>query len=280
MVDIIKSTGERETFDKQKLFRSLKKAGAPKALVDEICETIVRDIVPNTSSEKIYKKALGFLIKHNTSTAARYSIKQGIAELGPAGFLFEQYVERLLQALGYKTERNQYVQGSCLKHEVDVMGIKDDENVLVEVKYRNDRSTKTHVDVVMYAWARLYDINQAQISNVKSKKSKVYNMWLVTNTKFTTQCIKYAKCKGLGLIGWNYPIKNGLEELVERYALYPVTVLPAVDSYTREKLASADLMLVQDIVPKDFNYLTKKLALNPKTAESIIKQSQELIYGQ
>jgi Holliday junction resolvase-like predicted endonuclease len=274
---VTKSTGELEKFSKTKLCKSLEDAGAPDDLITSACDTVAEDLHSGVHTSEIYRKAYSYLVKQNRAVAARYSIKQGIAALGPAGFLFEQYIELLLQAIGYKTRRNIHMRGACLSHEIDVLAKNDKEHVLVEAKYRNDMSIKTHVDVVMYAEARRQDITErAERSEGKSVEHK---MWVITNTKFTSSAKKYAKCKGMYATGWSHPQGDSLENLVARHVLYPVTVLPSVDKSTREKLAEHDIMLVQDLASHKVTELTKQLSIPETRAKRIVGEAHELVYG-
>ena len=183
----------------------------------------------------------------NISAAARYNTKRGIANLGPAGFVFEQFVEIVLHELGYKTARNKFVKGMCVSHEVDVLAWKGGEHVIVEAKYHNQPNTKTHIDQVMYADARLMDIERAHEKN--GERGVRHTIWVFTNTKFTEKAIRYAKCRNMRLTGWGYPAKENLEILVDRFLLHPVTVLPSVDRFSLERLSQAGVMLARDIAP-------------------------------
>ena len=69
---------------------------------------------------KIFRVALDYLVKEDLNLAANYGLRRAIGELGPAGFLFEQYVEIILQTYGYQTKRNVIMRGACVEHEVDV----------------------------------------------------------------------------------------------------------------------------------------------------------------
>ena len=280
---VTKSTGEVEDYKKDKLCQSLEAAGAPGDLVVNVCSTVEKEMKPGMSTKDIAREAYTYLVKNNTSVAARYNIRQGIADLGPAGFIFEQYVERLLSALGYETSRNQYMEGECLRHEIDVLGKTKNEHAIVEVKYHNDKSIKTHVDVVMYADARLQDIERRQSKVEKTEVPHV--MWVVTNTRFTGSAIKYAKCRGLHLIGWDYPNqgrdgKSGsLQNLVQEHVLYPVTVLPSVDRQARERLADHDLMMVQDVATHTGAELAERTGIGERTTRKIVAEAHALVYG-
>ena len=188
-----------------------------------------------------------YLVREDLDIAARYSLHRGIAALGPAGFLFEQYVEAVLKAYGYTTKRDTIMQGACVQHEIDLTATKENTHYLLELKYHNEQGLKTHVNVVMYADARLMDISK--IENKKEKGNFRHKMWLITNTKFTDTSIQYAHCKGIKLTGWNYPHGDTLEDMIARKHLYPVTVLPSVSGALLAEFARERIILAQDLLP-------------------------------
>ncbi|HET8575322.1 MAG TPA: ATP cone domain-containing protein [Candidatus Paceibacterota bacterium] len=277
-MQITKASGEREPFHKNKFCDSLKQAGAPEDMTNEVCEQVSSEIEPDMTTSDIFRKASQYLTQKNARVAARYNLKHGISELGPAGFIFEQFVEIVLQTLGYETKRNQIVQGKCVTHEIDVLAKKDNVHYLIEAKYHNKKGIKTPLDVVMYGHARLLDI-QEEKAKTESEPHE-HRMWLVTNTKFTTKAIAYAKCRNIPLTGWNYPENEGLEDIITRYALYPITSLPSVNAFEREQFAKSGTMLARDLAPYTAKDLTEKFNISPKVAEQIIEEMTALVYGE
>jgi len=272
-MDIVKATGGIEKFNKEKLCNSLVATGAGEHLARTICDLVQKDIKPSVDTNHIFRKALSLLVKKDIDIAVRYSLRRGLERLGPTGFLFEQYIEALFQAHGYKTKRGQMVQGACVEHEVDVLLLEEHKTTLIEVKYRNEPGTKTHLDVVMYADARRMDIQQYQ-----KKQGHVYDMWLVTNTKFTDTAITYAVCKKqMKVIGWDYPKGRSLEDLIIEKRVYPVTALPHITDYILRQFAQAEIILISDLIPYNAEDLTRKFDIPEKKASAIIKRVREII---
>ena len=50
-IEIIKSTGEKESFDKVKLCESIKHAGAPQDLADTVCSLVEKEVIPKKDAE-------------------------------------------------------------------------------------------------------------------------------------------------------------------------------------------------------------------------------------
>ncbi|MEX0933854.1 MAG: restriction endonuclease [Candidatus Paceibacterota bacterium] len=276
-MDIIKSSGEKEQFSKSKFCHSLRETGAPSDVVEEVCNRVQKEIAPGATTSHIFRLATRYLVRENTAAAARYNLKNGIAQLGPAGFLFEQFVEAMLQEIGYTTKRNQIMDGECATHEIDIFAEKDNTHYLVEAKYHNQSGIKTPLDVVMYADARLMDI-----ANAREHEQQKHVMWVITNTKLTSSAIKYAQCRKLKVMGWDCPkgsSEGTLQEIVEGHLLYPVTALPALNRYAREQFAKYDMLLVRDLVAYSAQDLVNKFGIYGSVAQEIITQAESLVYG-
>lgn len=273
-MDIVKKSGEVEVYDPQKLCASIEAAGTPKVLAQKICIEVEEGLEPGATTKKIYRETVRRLLKEGIELTARYSLRRAIDNLGPTGFLFEQFIEALLQAHGYKTQRNIMMKGECVIHEVDVFAKKGDVNFIIEAKYHNDHNIKTHIDQVMYADARLMDIQRRQ---KKRGDTGDYVMWVITNTKFSHQAIKYSKCRELKLLGWNYPHDNNLEEMIIHKKMYPITVLPSLTKFARDEFTKHTMILAQDILPYSVESLKKQFSLSESLAKKLLNEAHELI---
>ena len=269
-MEVVKTTGEKEEFSPAKLCLSIRKAGAPRDLADSICKTVGQKVNPNDSTTAIFRKALKYLVREDMNVAARYSLRRGIEALGPAGFIFEQYFETVLQAYDFKTKRDVILKGKCVTHEIDVIASEGTKRFLVEAKYHNDANLKTHVDVIMYADARLIDIVKNE--SASNQKKYEYAMWVVTNTKFTDAAIQYAKCRGIRLTGWNYPRGASLEDVIADKKLYPVTVLPSVPIKILPELSKKNIILAQDLITYSADDLVKSFSVSRDIAEQIVRE--------
>lgn len=275
-MEIIKSAGHREKFNKDKLCASLVKAGAPPDLAKNVCDLTEKNISAGESTAKIFRTAFDYLTKEDLNLAASYGLRRAIGEFGPAGFLFEQYVEIILQTYGYQTKRNVMMRGACVEHEVDVSAQKDGAHYIVEAKYRNEPGIKTHIDVVMYGDARLADIAKFDQTTTEEKNTQSHILWLFTNTKFTEKAVVYAKCRGIKLTGWSYPADKSLENLILSKKIYPLTILPLIGQFNLEHFARKGLFLVQDILPYSARDLSKEFGLSAKDAEKIKNETEKL----
>src|ERR1700752_1414470 len=142
-VQVVKNNGEREPFDPEKLISSLRDARAEPALVDKVLKHVQGSLHEGMTTRAIYDHAFAYLKKLERPVAARYSLKKAIADLGPTGFPFEDYIARVFRSRGYQTLTDQMVLGSCVPHEVDVIAWNDKKLIMAEVKFHNQTVLKT-----------------------------------------------------------------------------------------------------------------------------------------
>ncbi|MAG12189.1 hypothetical protein CL630_00040 [bacterium] len=271
-MQIIKASGEAEKFNHEKFCNSLEQAGANPSVAQEVCKRVKTEIGPSASTDEIFEKATALLQRKDIGIVMRYSLKRGVAALGPAGFHFEQYVETIVNAYGYKTKRNVFMKGVCVTHEVDVVAQKGRKHFLIEAKYRNRQGIKTDITTTMYADARLQDIIPVQEKKEKGWGA-MHSMWLITNTKFTKTAIKYGKCKNMEMTGWNYPTEESLQNLITRKGLYPVTVLPSVAKQELNLFAQAGIILARDLLSFSSDSLKKEIGIQKQKADKILGEA-------
>lgn len=273
---IIKESGRPEEFDVQKLIDSLVRSGASPDTAGKIAGEVERRITPNMRTKHIYGLAKRLLRQYSSVSSMRYSLKRALASLGPSGYPFEKYFARVLAAHGYAVEVNRIVEGYCVTHEVDVLAVKGNEHCVIECKYHNDGGKPTDVKVALYVHSRFRDIEKARQLKAGPGNGMVHQGWLVTNTRCTTDAIKYAECAGLKIVSWRYPAADSLERMIEGRLLYPVNVLPAVRQEALEPLFRSDIVLAQEIADMSEEAFLARSGLDSRTARLIKKQADEL----
>lgn len=214
------------------------------------------------------------LKKISNSVAARYSLKKALLELGPAGFYFEQWIARVFQNIGYKTETGQLIKGHAVTHEADVIAKKDDKTYWVECKFRNAEDTKISVTTPMYVLSRIKDISDIQY-NLFGTKTEFTAGWLITNTYFTKDSVAFSEYYGLRLLSWDYPKDKNIKSLVNQNALYPITCLTTLDGKQKQKLLEEKCVLAKEL----FNNqnLLNILELNEEKKSEVLKEARELM---
>jgi len=274
-VSIIKASGQTEKFNPQKLIHSLIRSGASDEVAQEIADKVEKQITPSSHTKHIYRLAKKYLKKYNRATDMRYSIKKALYALGPSGYPFEKYFARILKAYGYAVETNQFMQGYCVRHEVDVLAGKGSERFIIECKYHSNGGVPTDVKDALYIHSRYADIKKAYEIN---QESLTYHGWLVTNTRCTSDAIQYAECVGLKIISWKYPQKGSLEKMIEESRLYPVTVLSGLSKQQVRKLIEQNMVLMKDLAKKDTASIRKLLSVTDRKASQLKQQAEELCY--
>lgn len=244
---ITKANGEKEIFDKDKLFHSLSNAGGAESVVRNIVDHISKEIREGMSTSEIYSHAFKLLREHSVPIAVKYSLRRAIGELGPDGFPFEKFVARVFNNWGYEALTDQAVMGSCVEHEIDVVAWKGNDLAMVEAKFHNEFGLKSDLKVVLYVKAR-YDDIEGKIFNYGGKEMRLTEKFIFTNTKFTDKAITYAKCSGLKLIGWNYPSRGNLHDIITDNRLQPITSLSTLSNQEKKELIQRGFILCSDIV--------------------------------
>jgi hypothetical protein len=234
---VTKRSGDIEEFDRSKTKTAVIRAGASPEEAENIIERLMPTLYDGITTEEIYHRVRLVL---NARTAARFGLKKAILALGPEGHNFETLVFRLFQAMGYQAKVREMVQGKCVMHEVDVTMEKDELRYMVECKFHNSLGMKCSIQTALYTYGRFLDVDAA---------CDLQCPYLVTNTRFSSDVVRYADCVCMKLIGWNYPERAGLEQLLEKYRLYPVTMLDLRKSDIGSLLAK-DMVLVSDVLER------------------------------
>ena len=265
---IINSYGEKEVFSEKKLSHALKRSGASNILAKRVLTEIRGSIVPNMKTSDIFKLARGSLERSQLKVALKFSLKESIKALGPAGFLFEKYIAEVFRSYGYFVKIDQVVSGRCITYEMDILAQKEKIIYLGECKYRNQSGEKVDVNVCMKEFALLSDVRRGKYFS-KNQDCSVQSL-VITNTKFTEQAIKYSECEGIYLLGWRYPKEGGLEKLIEDKKLYPITILPSFKKYLMDFFVDRNMIMAKDILE------IKDIAKFAQTAKISVRSIQDL----
>lgn len=270
VISITKSDGTGELFEEEKLIGSLKRVGAPADTIDDIVDEVEKEMRDGMTTTEIYSRAFALLKKHSTPIALKYSIRRALMELGPDGFPFEKLIARIFQSWGYETMTDQQVMGVCIFHEMDVVAWKGSELAMVEAKFHNDTTLRSDVKVALYVKARFDDIAGNDF-NYGGKKRKLSERWLFTNTKFTDQAIKYCECYKVKLIGWNYPAKGNLHDIISEHSLFPITCLSSLSHQQKKDLIDRNVLVCTDI-PRNLDIL-KEVGVKDEDVHRVVEEA-------
>jgi Holliday junction resolvase-like predicted endonuclease len=237
---IRKSDGTEEPFDVAKLEQSLEYAGVSSTARARIASRLLAEIKSGMSTDDIYRRAHEMLERDEEHPiAARYSLKRAIFELGPSGFPFERFFAEVLRSDGWRTQTGVTLRGRCAEHEVDILAERGNARVAIEAKFHNESAGKTDIKDALYVKARHEDLAAAHVGAITEG-------WLVTNTRFTHNAIRYARCSGLTLISWDYPEHRNLRTMVEDGKVHPITCLTTLTDTEKKHFLAKNIVLCKD----------------------------------
>lgn len=264
MVQVVKASGEKEEFSDEKVISSIRRAGIPKELEQQVLSHVNSKLHEGIKTSEIYHHIIEFLgTSSHPFSKAKYSLKQAIMDLGPTGYPFEDFLSQILKTQGYETQVRQILQGKCINHEVDIIAKKGKEKAMIEAKFHNMPGTKTTVHVALYTKARFDDV---------SEHNDLNRAWIVTNTKISQDAIAYALCMNMKVISWNYPEGESLRDMIEESKLHPITVLTSLSHNQKQQLLEKHIVLCKDIC-KQPDFLST-VGLPKDQIEKILSEAQ------
>lgn len=274
-VEVTKASGQTVPFLEEKLRNSLLRSGAGIAQVNDIIQEISNRLYQGISTKKIYRLAFNILKERSKHLAARYHLKRAIMELGPSGYPFEKYIGEILKVKGYIVQTGVYLKGKCVNHEVDVLAYTDHHQYMVECKYHNQQGIVCDVKIPLYIQSRFNDI-EAQRLIANTPDNKIHKGWVVTNTKFSSDAIKYSICVGLELLGWDYPNNRSLKDIIDESGLYPVTCLTTLTRAEKQKLLDNNVILCKEISVNE--KILRDIGMSEVKSKRVIEEGQQLCH--
>lgn len=269
---IKKQDGTEEAFNVDKLRGSLQRSGASDKATEEVIEKIDKKLKNGMTTDMIYNHAFKHLEYVERPVAAKYSLKRAILALGPSGYPFESFIAEILKVKGYENVKiGTMVQGECVEHEVDILAEINGKKIGAEIKFHNKLSIASDLKVALYVHSRFEDIRKKE---QKDGKELISEDWLITNTRFSKNAIKYSKCVGMKLISWNYPKGGGLQDLIDETGIHPITALTTLTSAEKVKLMDKRIVLCRNL--ENNEDALKELGLEEQKVEDIMKESQAL----
>lgn len=269
---IIKQDGEKEFFDTEKLRTSLKNSRASDKNVEDVIKIIEKELKDSMTTSEIYKLAFSYLKKIEKPIAARYSLKRAVLAFGPSGYPFENFIAELFRAIGYENIKvGVMVQGECVEHEVDILAEKDGKRIGAEIKFHNELGIVSDLKTALYVHSRFEDIRKRE---KKEGIKSINEDWLITNTRFSSNAIKYAECVGMKIMSWNYPKGGELFNLIEKAGIHPITALTTLTQTDKNKLLQKEMVLCRNL--KGSEEILKEIGIKSKKIEDIMKESSAL----
>lgn len=262
---VLKSSGREQAFSSDKLAQSLHKAGASSRTIHLIVADIKSWLFPGVTTKQIYQRAYAALHKIEKKSF-RYRLKQAIFELGPTGYPFEKLIGELYKRQGWDAEVGQVLQGQFVTHEMDVIANKDMVQHLVECKFHKDQGKQVSIQVPLYVRSRVNDII-AYRQDLSEYSGVTFVGSVVTNTRFSEDSLQYGTQSGLKLLSWNFPEGNALKEQIEKYHIYPVTILKNLSFKDKQYLLTNKVVLCSEL--KEDDSILQEMNFSPRKIKMI-----------
>jgi hypothetical protein len=116
---------------------------------------------------------------------------------------------------------------------------------------------------------------ERQWNKQPEESQRFHQGWIVTNTRFTEDAMRFGKCAGLKLISWDYPEQGSLKQRIDIAGLHPITVLNSITKKEKQEILNLDIVLCRDL--KQEHLL--QIGLKEKRFKKILTEALELITG-
>lgn len=264
-MQVIKNSGKIEPFNQKKIKSSILEAGGSEEIAKETVLLILKRKKETMHTRKILSIVLKNL-KKEKGVAQKYNLKYAIMQMGPHGFIFEQYFAQILSHYGYKTKVGQHLRGKKIMQEVDIVATKK-KKYMIECKYHNDIGTITRLHPALYTYSRFLDL----------KKHGFEKSWLATNTKCSMDARNYSIGVNQKVTSWEYPKKQSLRELIEKKQLYPLTILATLSHNAIQSLFSKNIMILSHLCEYSDKEIKKITKLPTRRIKKIRKEIKEIL---
>jgi len=266
---VTKFDGRKEEFQKQKIINTCIRAGASEEISKKIADEIEKIAYDGITTKEIYENIKKLLEKYEKRLSSIYGLRESISTLDP--LIFEVYVKRILENYNYVCEYNKIISGACVEHQVDIVARSEkNELILVECKRHENPHRFCGLDVCLQVQARLEDLKDGF-----QKGFNNYNFtsaWIITNTKFSEHAKIYSSAKKIKLTGWRYPENEGLEQLIERKKLYPISILKTKKQII-QKIFNNGIILLKELEKEKL----KEIGIKESIINGLLKQKEEII---
>lgn len=267
-----KANGSKQLFEKEKIIKTCLRMGANRDIANKIAEKIESEIYDGISTENILDRILFLLKEHSTVIKHLLDLRKGLS-LMHSKSEFELFVRTLLSENGYEVTPNLILSGRCVEHEVDCIAIKDGVSCLVEAKHHSNYHKPTGLDESRIVRAVLEDVIEG--FETRRTKWKIDSAMIVTNTRFSEHAIKYGKCRNILQIGWSFPPFHGLQDMIEEKKLHPITCLKSLRKKTREKLVSAGIITLKQLIDNEPEELAYRTKIPKSSLQNLIKNIKD-----
>ncbi|MEM4462282.1 MAG: restriction endonuclease [Candidatus Bathyarchaeia archaeon] len=243
MVYVTKADGSRQPFDLSKVYRTCLKMNIPKEYIDAICRKVEEKVYDGIATKDILRIIRDEASIFDSSYLWISDLRSAISRLRSKPD-FEQYARLILESLGFQVAPNQIIRGECVEYELDGLLFKDGQIYILEVKHHTNPHEKVDLTVVLKVRAIVEDLLLGY--EKKINQIKISGGYIVTNAKFTDHAMRYAKCKGINLLGWG--TYEDIERIILENRLHPITIISDLDGLELQTLADMGLVTLKQLI--------------------------------
>lgn len=244
-------------------------------VAEKIAEKVETRIYDGIETERILTMIFSELERYKPATKHQVDLRKALSLMNPKPD-FERFVQLLLYEQGYTVTPNQIIRGRCVEHEVDGIARINGVTYIVEAKHHLSFHTPTGLDAGRIARAIIEDVKEGFA--VGLTKLEIDGAIIVCNTKLSEHAKSYGECRGILHIGWSYPSTNSLQIIIEEKKLYPVTCLRDVDSTTRERLASAGIVMLKQLLSKEPKEISMATRISEETLTLLSEKAKAVLF--
>ncbi|KLK88595.1 restriction endonuclease [Methanoculleus sediminis] len=248
MKHVTKVDGTRQPFDPLKVQRTLRNMGIGAEEAERIAGDIEESVPDGVRTAAVLRMIRARARAVRPAAAHRTNLRRALGLLRSKPD-FEEFVRVLLREHGYRVETGCILAGLCGEHEVDAIAERDGATIFVEVKHHVSHHRVTGLDEGRIARAIIEDLQEGFRSGRCTVS--IDGALIVCNTKLSEHAKRYATCRGIGHIGWDYPEDQNLRTMIEKTQSYPVTIVAGVRSSISTRLAAAGVVTAKQVAYGD-----------------------------
>jgi len=273
VVMVVKADGASEPFNRGKVFKTCLKLCGSVELAEKVSKRVEEQVYDGISTREVLSTVFRIMAEYKPAMAYRVDLRTSLSLLRSKPD-FENFISQIFRNLGYDVERNIIVQGFCIEHEVDVLASRGDGFIYVEVKHHMNPHKYVDLEVVEKVWATMLDIREGYEKGLN--KLDISKPLVATNTKFTNHAYRYAKCRGIGLLGWGAVDAMDLEKLIVEFKLYPVTILRGFELNALYRVIDMGYVTVKQLADSTASRLLEA-GLPEKDANLLVERAREVL---
>ena len=255
---VTKADGSLQPFDRGKVRRTLRNMGVGAEEADRIAGEIEESVPDGIATSAVLRAIRVRASTVRPAVAHRTNLRRALALLHPKPD-FEEFVRALLREHGYRVETGCILAGRCGEHEVDAVASRNGATIFVEVKHHRSHHRMTGLDEGRIARAIVEDLQEGFRSGRCTVS--IDGALIVCNTKLSAHAKRYATCREIGHIGWDYPEDRNLRTMIEETQSYPVTIVAGVSASVSARLAAAGVLTAKQVAYGDAGTIARDAGL-------------------